>query len=219
MSKITTSFDVPKMMLEAQAVASSIGDYYHWSAGGRSPIYADHRILISDVDRRRLLVEAFIDGISALENKPDIVVGVATGGIPYASWVSWEMSIPLSYVRTSKKTHGKENQVEGRVSDGMSAVVIEDAFTTGASSIKVIQALKSHGVNVQCAMSILNNNVSVLDVNFNEAGTRHASMYTFADLLNEIRAQKYFPDKVIREIENWIVETGRFKVECFGIQV
>lgn len=145
---------IAEKLLEINAVALRPQEPFTWASGLRSPIYCDNRLTLSYTNMRREIAAGLQKLI--LENFPktDVIAGTATAGIPHAAWVSERMDLPMCYVRSKAKDHGKGNQIEGRVEPGQKVVVIEDLISTGGSVITAVQALREAGCEVLGVVSI-----------------------------------------------------------------
>lgn len=139
---------IAELLVESNIVHTNFETPFIWTSGIESPIYCDCRELISLPEARNIIVEAFL---SQLENSEcDYIVGPATAGIPWAAMLADRLKIPMLYVRSKPKGHGAGKMVEGRVDAALQKslgekprmVVVEDAFSTGGSSIKSAQALR-----------------------------------------------------------------------------
>src|SRR5690606_13325105 len=97
---------------------------------------------------RKNIIRAFAEKIKALNWRPDCVAGCATAGIPHAAWLAEELDLPMIYVRSSPKGHGKGNQIEGKIESGQNVVVVEDLISTGGSSLDSARVLREEGANV-----------------------------------------------------------------------
>ena len=135
-------------LLEINAVALKPQEPFTWASGLRSPIYCDNRITLSFPAVRREIAAGLQKLI--VENFPGtgVIAGTATAGIPHAAWVSELMDLPMCYVRSKAKGHGKGNQIEGKVEQGQKVVVVEDLISTGGSVITAVQALREAGCEV-----------------------------------------------------------------------
>lgn len=149
-----TRQEIARLLLEVGAVTLRPDKPFTWASGIQSPIYCDNRLLISFPEARRCVREAFCRLIR--EKVPDCewIAGVAVGAIPHAAWVAERLGKPLVYIRGEKKEHGKQNQVEGKVSPGAKAVVIEDLVSTGGSSVAAVEALRIAGAEVNHCFAI-----------------------------------------------------------------
>lgn len=141
-------------LLEIKAIQINAKKYFTWTSGIKSPIYCDNRLTMSYPRIRKLITQLFKEKLGALNIKPDLIVGCATAGIPHAAWLADALDLPLVYVRSSKKEHGKGNQIEGAYQKGQTAIVIEDLISTGGSSITVAEALQDEGVKVNGVLAI-----------------------------------------------------------------
>ncbi len=146
--------EIAEKLLEIKAVALSPNQPFTWTSGLRSPIYCDNRLTLSYPYVRREIAKGLQKLI--LENFPEaeVIAGTATAGIPHAAWVSELMDLPMCYVRSKAKGHGKGNQIEGKVEQGQKVVVVEDLISTGGSVVTAVQALREAGCNVLGAVSI-----------------------------------------------------------------
>lgn len=142
------------LLLELEAVTLRPDRPFTWASGIQSPIYCDNRLLMSDVDARREVREAFCHFIKEKGLACELIAGVATGAIPHAAWVAERLGKPLVYIRASAKDHGKQNQVEGKVKPGALAVLIEDLISTGGSSVAAVEALRQAGAKVEHCLAI-----------------------------------------------------------------
>ncbi|MEH7274179.1 orotate phosphoribosyltransferase [Neobacillus vireti] len=145
---------IAEKLLSIHAVALKPNEPFTWTSGLRSPIYCDNRLTLSYPEVRREIAI----GLEALikENYPEaeIIAGTATAGIPHAAWVSELLNLPMCYVRSKAKGHGKGNQIEGKVEKGQKVVVVEDLISTGGSVITAVQALREAGCEVLGVVSI-----------------------------------------------------------------
>ena len=108
--------ELTRELLEIKAVQINANDYFTWTSGIKSPIYCDNRLTMSYPAVRKKIVTAFAEKIAAMEEKPDIIAGCATAGIPHAAWLAEKLDLPMVYVRSKPKGHGKGNQIEGKIS-------------------------------------------------------------------------------------------------------
>lgn len=142
--------------------------WFTWTSGIKSPIYCDNRLIISYPHVRRLVASAMVDLIKNKYPDVDVIAGTATAGIPHAAWVSELLNLPMVYVRDKVKTHGKTNQIEGKLLPNQKVVIIEDLISTGKSSINVAQALREQQVEVLGVIAIFSYNLDKANSNFKE---------------------------------------------------
>jgi orotate phosphoribosyltransferase len=145
---------IANYLLTSEAIYLRPEDPFTWSSGIKSPIYCDNRQLISHVEARNFLVNEFVNIIRHSYNEIDFIAGTSTAGIPWAAWIADKLQKPMIYVRSSKKDHGRENLIEGKLERNSTVVVIEDLISTGGSSLKVIDALENEKANVKSLIAI-----------------------------------------------------------------
>lgn len=135
--------------------------------------------------------------------KPDVIAGVATGGIALGALVAQEMGLPFVYVRPSAKGHGLQNQVEGHIEEGQSVVVIEDLISTGSSSLKAVEALKDAKCNVKGLVAIFNYGFDEASKNFKKAACPFYSLTTYDFLIKQGLKSKYITENDTETLKAW----------------
>ncbi|ASS88397.1 orotate phosphoribosyltransferase [Geobacillus lituanicus] len=140
--------DIAAKLLEIGAVALQPNEPFTWSSGLKSPIYCDNRLTLAYPDVRRTIAAGLAELIRTQFPEADLIAGTATAGIPHAAWVSERLGLPMCYVRSQAKAHGKGKQIEGKAEPGQRVVVIEDLISTGGSSLAAVRALKEAGCEV-----------------------------------------------------------------------
>ncbi len=143
-------------LLRIGAVSLRPHEPFTWTSGIKSPIYCDNRLTLSSVVARKQVIEYFIKVISYQFPQVESLAGTATAGIPHAALIADRLSLPMVYVRDKAKSHGKQNQVEGRLLSGQKVLVIEDTISTGGSSLAAVDAIEQLGANVIGVMAIFN---------------------------------------------------------------
>ncbi|NCU16221.1 orotate phosphoribosyltransferase [Pallidibacillus pasinlerensis] len=171
-------------LLEIGAVSLSPNDPYTWASGIKSPIYCDNRLTLGYPTLRKEIAKEMTKLIKTHFSDVQLIAGTATAGIPHAAWVSDIMNLPLCYVRSSSKGHGKQNQIEGHYFDGQKAVVIEDLISTGKSSVQAAIALKDAGVEVLGVVSIFTYELPEAVDQFEQIGIPYYSLTSFSTLLD-----------------------------------
>jgi orotate phosphoribosyltransferase len=128
------SKEIAKSLLQINAVKLSPQNPFTWASGIKSPIYCDNRITLSFPAVRDLIINGFVEKSKAFEPF-DIVAGVATAGIPHGALLADRLAKPFIYVREKAKSHGRQNQIEGLITEGSRVLVIEDLISTGGSRL------------------------------------------------------------------------------------
>ena len=145
---------IAKALLSIQAVIFRPDEPFTWASGIKSPVYCDNRLTLTAPEVRTQIEE----GLAALvrEHFPEVEVlmGTSTAGIAHAAIVGHLMNLPMGYVRSGAKDHGRKNRIEGRLLPGQKVVVVEDLISTGGSVIDVVDALREAGADVLGVVSI-----------------------------------------------------------------
>lgn len=134
---------IAQLFVKHDIVKTNFTQPFTWTSGIKSPIYCDCRELTGIVEARNMVLDAFIEMIKSRNINPDAVAGTATAGISWAALVADRLNLPMGYVRSKPKGHGAGKMVEGRLPLGANVMVVEDAFSTGGSSIKSAEALRT----------------------------------------------------------------------------
>jgi orotate phosphoribosyltransferase len=146
--------EIAKGLLEIGAVKLKPSEPFTWASGWQSPIYCDNRVSLSFPVFRERITELLAAKVKEQYPNAEVIIGVATAGIPQAALVAKELGLPMAYVRSKAKGHGMGNKIEGAVSTGQQAVVIEDLVSTGGSSMLAVTSLRDAGINVMGLISI-----------------------------------------------------------------
>lgn len=156
---------------------------FTWASGIRSPIYCDNRLTLSYPEVRGAIAEAFAAKMLEFEDV-DVIVGTATAGIAHAAYLSQKLDLPMAYVRSSAKGHGKEEKIEGIVRAGDRVVLIEDLVSTGGSSLKAALSLREAGAEVLSVLSIFTYGFEEAKKNFEEAGIQLWSITDYREVVS-----------------------------------
>ena len=145
---------IAKHLLDIHAVLLRPENPFTWTSGIKSPIYCDNRLTLSYPAVRRDIEAGLCEIIKNEYPECEMLMGTATAGIPHAAIMAGILDLPMGYVRSSAKKHGRGNQVEGLVKEGMKVVVVEDLISTGKSSIEAVEVLRELGCDVLGIVSI-----------------------------------------------------------------
>ncbi len=146
--------EIAKGLLEIEAVFLSTKKPFTWASGIKSPIYCDNRLILTAPDIRNKVEQAIADTVKEHYPDAEVLMGTSTAGIAHAAIAAHIMGIPMGYVRSGAKDHGRENRIEGRLEKGQKVVVIEDLISTAGSVIDVVEALREAGAQVLGIVSI-----------------------------------------------------------------
>src|SRR5688500_16609676 len=119
-------YDIARDLLAIKAVQIETESYFTWTSGIKSPIYCDNRLTMSYPAVRKKIMKAFIQKIKKMDEKPDVIAGCATAGIPHAAWLAEGMELPMTYVRSKRKGHGEEQVTERTYGEGLKVRVTVD---------------------------------------------------------------------------------------------
>lgn len=190
-------------LLDIRAVQINVKDYFTWTSGVKSPIYCDNRLIMSYPEIRKKVTDGFIARLEANNWRPDVIAGCATAGIPHAAWLSTALDLPLVYVRSKPKAHGKGNQIEGIIEPGQRVVVIEDLISTGGSAIQAAQALTAAGADVTGVLAIFSYGLEKATANFKTANFIHETVTNFDELLEALTISGELSNEEMHELLNW----------------
>jgi len=154
-------------------------------------------------EKREIIIQGFRDLLDTHSIKPDLIAGTATAGIPHASWLAHETKLPMVYVRSKAKEHGRKNQIEGPIEAGQSAVIIEDLISTGKSSIAAVRAVVEAGAKVDAVLSIFSYGFDLAAEAFESASVPQFVLTTFDTLLQvAIKEGRLAPDDQ-QTLQSW----------------
>jgi orotate phosphoribosyltransferase len=194
-------------LLRIEAVRLSPEDPFTWASGIKSPIYTDNRIALAYPKVRSQIC----DGLTSLAREysdVDAVVGVATAGIPHAALVADRMSLPMAYVRSSAKSHGRQNRIEGQLSAGDRVIVIEDLISTGGSSLEAVEALREAGVEVIATLAIFTYAFAAATRRFAEANCPVQTLTDYPTLISAARSENRISESDVAQLEDWRKKTS-----------
>ena len=143
-----------KALLEIKAVFLRPDEPFTWASGIKSPIYCDNRLILTAPEQRDIIENAIAQTVKSEYPQAQVLMGTSTAGIAHAAIAAHLLGMPMGYVRSGNKDHGRQNRIEGRLERGQKVVVIEDLISTGGSVIEVVEALRGAGAQVLGIVSI-----------------------------------------------------------------
>ena len=205
--------EIAKQLLRINAVFLRPDDPFTWASGIKSPIYCDNRLILSAPDSRVVVEQAIADTVRKYYPQAQMLMGTSTAGIAHAAIAATILGLPMGYVRSEAKTHGRGNRIEGKMEPGCKVVVIEDLISTGGSVIEVVDALREAGAEVLGIVSIFTYGMKKGLVRLAEANVKNVSLTDF-DCIAEVAAEEGYikPEDIKRLIafrndpsdESWI---------------
>ena len=180
---------IAKDLLSIKAVFFRPEEPFTWASGIKSPVYCDNRLTLT-APQVRTDVE---NGLAKLikENYPDaeVLMGTSTAGIAHAAITAHILNMPMGYVRSGAKDHGRQNQIEGKLEKGQKVVVVEDLISTGGSVIEVVNVLREAGAEVLGVVSIFTYGMKKGLTRLAEANVKNISLTNF-DVIAEVAAEE-----------------------------
>lgn len=208
-----TSRKIAKDLLEIQAVFLSPDKPFTWASGIKSPVYCDNRLTLTAPEVRTDVETGLKELIEENYPEAEVLMGTSTAGIAHAAITAHLMNLPMGYVRSGNKDHGRQNRIEGKLEKGQKVVVVEDLISTGGSVIEVVDALREAGAEVLGIVSIFTYGMKKGLERLAAADVKNVSL-TNLDVLSEVAAQEGYikPEDVNRLIafrnnpsdESWI---------------
>ncbi|MEG0934018.1 MAG: orotate phosphoribosyltransferase [Clostridia bacterium] len=189
------SKSIAKLLLGVQAVFLRPDEPFTWASGIHSPIYCDNRLTLTAPDARTQIEQ----GLKALIERHfpgcEVLMGTSTAGIAHAAITAHLMGLPMGYVRSGAKDHGRGNRIEGRLLPGQKVVVVEDLISTGGSVIEVVEALREAGAEVQGIVSIFTYGMAKGLARLQAEGIVNHSLTDFDELIEAAAEEGYIePD-------------------------
>ena len=200
-------------LLRIQAVFFRPEEPFTWARGIKSPVYCDNRLTMTDVDARTDVETAMAEVIRTEYPEAEVLMGTSTAGIAHAAITAHLMGLPMGYVRSGAKDHGRQNRIEGRLEKGQKVVVVEDLISTGGSVLEVVDALKEAGAEVLGIASIFTYGMRKGTERLEAAGVKNVSLTNFDVIAREAAAQGYIREEAIARLiafrnnpsdESWI---------------
>ena len=194
---------IAKYLLETKAVFLNPKDPFTWASGIKSPIYCDNRVLLSFAEIRSKVIDAFVEMIKTNYPDVDFIAGVATAGIAHAALIADRMNLPMIYIRSSAKDHGRSKQIEGKLTPGAKIVVIEDLISTASSSLKAIEALKDEDVEILGLAAIFTYGLDKAKKNLEDAKLKAVTLSNYEVLVDVALKENYVEENDLETLKAW----------------
>lgn len=190
-------------LLKISAIKLQPNNPFTWASGWNSPIYTDNRKTLSYPEVRTFIKVELCRMIMENYGIPDAIAGVATGAIAQGALVADQLGLPYVYVRSTPKDHGLENLIEGNVKPGQKVVVIEDLISTGGSSLKAVEALRSAGCEVVGMAAIFSYGFPVARKQFEKAGVKLVTLSNYNEMLKAAVETNYIRPQDVETLSVW----------------
>ena len=182
---------IAKDLLKIKAVFLSPDEPFTWASGIKSPIYCDNRLTLTAPEVRLDVEKSLAEVVKTYYPDAQVLMGTSTAGIAHAAITAHLLDMPMGYVRSGAKDHGRQNQIEGKLEKGDKVVVIEDLISTSGSVIEVVEALRSAGAEVLGIASIFTYGMKKGLERLEEANVKNISLTDF-DTIVEVAAKENY---------------------------
>lgn len=206
---------IAKDLLKIKAVFFRPEEPFTWASGIKSPVYCDNRLTLTAPEVRTDVEKGLAELVKEYYPEAEVLMGTSTAGIAHAAITAHLLDMPMGYVRSGAKDHGRQNQIEGKLEKGQKVVVVEDLISTGGSVIEVVNVLREAGANVLGVVSIFTYGMQKGLDRLKQANVKNVSLTDF-DHIAEVAAQEGYikPEDIKRLIafrnnpsdESWIGE-------------
>ena len=206
-----SALKVAEFLLQIKAIKLQPNKPFTWASGWKSPIYCDNRVTQSYPKIRTYIRQQFVALINEQFGKPDVIAGVATGGIAPGVLVAEEMGLPFVYIRSEAKKHGLTNMIEGVLEKGQSVVIIEDLISTGGSSLKACDAIREAGCEVKGMAAIFTYGFKVATDNFKKKKCKLVTLSNYDTLIKQALLSNYITENDLKSLTDWREEPSEWK--------
>ena len=207
----STARRIAEDLLSIRAVFFRPDEPFTWASGIKSPVYCDNRLILTAPDVRTEVETALMQTIRREYPDAEVLMGTSTAGIAHAAITAQMMGLPMGYVRSSSKDHGRQNQIEGRLEKGQKVVVVEDLISTGGSSLQAVEALRNAGCDVLGMVAIFTYGFQKAIDNFTNA---HCVLDTLSDynaMIDLAQKTGYVQESDVTKLKEWRLSPESYK--------
>lgn len=190
-------------LLKIKAIKLQPANPFTWASGWKSPIYCDNRKTLSYPDLRNFIKLEIARIILEKYPETEAIAGVATGAIAQGAMVANELNLPFVYIRSSKKDHGLENLIEGDLRPGQKVVIIEDLISTGASSLKAVEAIRKDGCEMLGMLAIFTYGFPIAENQFKDEKVELTTLSNYESVLKLALQTNYIKESDIKTLQEW----------------
>lgn len=181
--------EIAKALLSIGAVFFRPEEPFTWASGIKSPVYCDNRLILTAPEYRTVVESAIAETVKKEYPDCEVLMGTSTAGIAHAAIAAHLLSLPMGYVRSGNKDHGRQNRIEGKLEKGQKVVVVEDLISTGGSVLDVVDALREAGAEVLGIVSIFTYNMQKGLDRLAAANVKNVSLTNF-DIIASVAAEE-----------------------------
>lgn len=208
MTRTGIAKEIAAALLEIEAVFLRPENPFTWTSGIKSPIYCDNRITLSHPKVRNLIEDSFVQVIKENYSDTEVIAGVATAGIAHAAIVAEKLALPMIYVRSSSKGHGRENQIEGKLNPGQKVILIEDLISTAGSSLAAADVIKEAGANLNAMLAIFTYGLAKADKNISASGVEALALSNYDALIEVALEKNIIKESDLETLKEWRKDPG-----------
>ena len=194
---------IAKDLLSIGAVFLRPEDPFTWASGIKSPIYCDNRLTLTSVEVRNHVENALAETIKREYPDAEVLMGTSTAGIAHAAITAHLLDLPMGYVRSGAKDHGRHNQIEGRLEKGQKVVVVEDLISTGGSSLKAVEAIRNNGCEVSGMVAAYTYGFDVAAQAFKAANVKLITLTNYEAVVAEAVRIGYIDPSDVEVLNEW----------------
>ena len=201
---------IAKQLLQINAIKLNPAKPFTWASGWKSPIYCDNRKTLSYPQVRKFICQCFAEIIRTKYPDAEGIAGVATGAIAHGILVAEALNLPFVYIRSSAKSHGLGNQIEGFYSEHQKMVVVEDLISTGGSSLSAVKALQDANCKVLGMVAIFTYGFPVAVDNFFTAACQLDTLSNYEVLVELAAKEGYISTEEVATLKDWRMDPGNW---------
>ena len=200
---MTIAESIARVALEVGAIRINVQQPFTWASGYKMPIYNDNRLLLGNAQNRALVTKGFQDLLIKNSTEVEVIAGTATAGIPHATTLADLLQVPLVYVRSTAKSHGMGNKIEGILKKNQKVLVIEDLISTGGSAVNAVTAVREAGGIVDHCFSIFSYGFPESLEKFKSVSCQIHSILGLSELLKVAQSTQDIASNDIQTLQSW----------------
>ncbi len=202
---------IAKDLLSIKAVFFRPNEPFTWASGIKSPVYCDNRLILTAPQVRTQVETAIAETIKKEYPDVEILMGTSTAGIAHAAIAGHLLGIPMGYVRSGAKDHGRQNRIEGKLEKGQKVVVIEDLISTGGSSLKAVEAIRQNGNEVIGMVASYTYGFPVAEKAFADAHIKLVTLTDYEHVVSEALETGYIAQEDVELLHEWRKDPANWK--------
>lgn len=195
--------DIAERLLNLKCIQLSPDNFFTYASGLKGPIYCDNRKVLSFPKERKVIIKSLKKLVEESQIKFDLIAGLATAGLPYASILADQLELPLIYIRGEAKSHGKKNLIEGHYEEGQRIILIEDLVNQGSSVLSAIEASIKVGLRPVSCFAVVDYEMEAAKKIFVDKEIPFYSLTNFSSLIETAKEISYLTDQELQVLREW----------------